>query len=148
MKRKGSATLTTLALGCMLLSVTSGPAQAQGASPSTLPARQAGASPAAASKATPTDDFAGLKLTDDQRARMEQIRATMKARKDAVLQDHKLMAEQRTAMLQGFQRMENGEIYSKVLTREQQAEVRKKVLARRAAAQQAEMKKLQGSKPQ
>src|SRR5437016_13967855 len=43
-------------------------------------------------------------------------------------------------MLQGFQRMERGEVY-KVLTREQQAEVRKRILARRAAAQKAQQER-------
>ena len=80
------------------------------------------------------DDFAGLNFTDDQKERINKIHEDFKARLDAVIKDDKLNTDQKGAMLQGFQRMERGEVY-KVLTREQQAEVRKRILARRAAAQ-------------
>ncbi len=82
----------------------------------------------------PMDDVAGLDFTDDQKARINKIQEDFKARLDAVIKDDKLSPEQKGAMLQGFQHMERGEVY-KVLTREQQAEVRKRILARRATAQ-------------
>ena len=82
----------------------------------------------------PMDDFAGLNLTDDQKERINKIHEDFKARLNAVIKDDKLSPDQKGAMLQGFQRMERGEVY-KVLTREQQLEVRKRILARRAAAQ-------------
>ena len=99
------------------------------------------ASPAARPKSDtgPTDDFAGLKYTDDQKAKIDQIHQNMKSRMDGVVKDERLNADQKAAMLQGLQRMERGEVY-KVLTTEQQATVRKAMLARRAA-EQAEKQK-------
>ena len=94
---------------------------------------------------SPMDDFAGLQLTDDQKAKISQIHEDIKSRMDAVLKDEKLSPEQKDAMLQGYQRMERGEVY-KVLTPEQQAEVRKRVLARRAA-EKAENQKKQQAQP-
>lgn len=79
------------------------------------------------------DDFAGLNYTDDQKARINQIHEDFKARMDKVIKDEELSPEQKGAMLQGFQHMERGEVY-KVLTREQQVEVRNRILARRAEA--------------
>lgn len=95
----------------------------------------------------PMDDFAGLNYTDDQKARINQIHEDMKARMDKVIKDDKLSPEQKGAMLQGFQHMERGEVY-KVLTREQQVEVRKRILARHAAAQQEQQEKNQITPPQ
>ncbi len=85
------------------------------------------------------DDFAGLKYTDDQQAKIRQIRHDFKARMDAVIKDKKLSPEQKGAMLQGYHHMERGEVY-KVLTPEQQTEVRKRVLTRREAAQKEQEK--------
>lgn len=95
------------------------------------------ASPAALpKKATrPTDDFAGLNFTDDQKAKIEQVHKNTKARLDAVAKDEKLTPDQKEAMLEGFRRMERGEIF-KVLTPEQQKEVRERVRARHAAEQE------------
>jgi Spy/CpxP family protein refolding chaperone len=94
------------------------------------------ASPAARPKSDtgPTEDFAGLEYTNDQQAKIDQIHQNMKLRMDAVVKAQTLNAEQKAAMLQGLQRMERGEVY-KVLTTEQQAKVRKIMLARRAAVQ-------------
>lgn len=88
----------------------------------------------------PTDDFAGLTFTDEQKARIDQIHQNMKSRMDAVVKDEKLSADQKTAMLVGFRRLDSGEVF-KALTPEQQSEVRKKVLARRAAEKEAQEKK-------
>jgi Spy/CpxP family protein refolding chaperone len=87
----------------------------------------------------PTDDFAGLKYTDEQQAKIDKIHQNMKSRMDVVVKDDKLIAEQKTAMIQGLQRMERSEVY-RVLTTEQQATVRKALLARRAAAQAEKQK--------
>jgi hypothetical protein len=92
-----------------------------------------------ASDTDPVDDFAGLKYTDDQQTKIDQIHQNIKSRMDAVVKDDKLNADQKTAMVQGLQRMERSEVY-KVLTTEQQATVRKVLLARRAA-EQAEKQK-------
>lgn len=63
-----------------------------------------------------------------------------KQRIDTVNKDENLTPEVKTAMLDGYQRIEMQELF-RVLTPQQQAEVRKKVLARRAAEQQAQPQK-------
>jgi Spy/CpxP family protein refolding chaperone len=85
------------------------------------------------------DDFAGLNFTDDQKARINKIHEDFKARMDAVIKDEKLSADQKGAMLQGFQHMQRGEVY-KVLTPDQQTEVRKRILARRTEAKKEQDK--------
>ena len=92
------------------------------------------------------DDFAGLNFTDDQKARINKIHEDIKARMDTVIKDDKLSPEQKGAMLQGFQHMERGEVY-KVLTLEQQVEVRKRIFARRAAAQPEQQEKNREATP-
>jgi Spy/CpxP family protein refolding chaperone len=87
----------------------------------------------------PPDDFAGLNFTEEQKAEIAQIRRNTKSNKDAVVNDEKLTADQKDAMLLGYTRMEYGMIY-KVLSPEQQRQVREKVLARRAADQAATKK--------
>lgn len=86
------------------------------------------------------DDFAGLKLTDDQRAKIRQIHQNTKASMDAVVKSDKLSPEQKGAMLQGYQHRERSEVY-KLLTPEQQTEVRKRILARREAAKREQEKR-------
>lgn len=78
----------------------------------------------------PTDIFAGLQYTEDQKAKIEKIRQDMKSRRDAVIKDDKLSPEQKDAFFQGFERMERSQIYE-VLTPEQKTEVRKRLLAQR-----------------
>lgn len=83
----------------------------------------------------PPDIFAGLTYTEEQKAKIDEIHQSFKTRLDAVVKDDKLSPEQRDAMLQGYQLMERREVY-KVLTPEQQREVRKRIAAERAAASQ------------
>jgi Spy/CpxP family protein refolding chaperone len=90
----------------------------------------------------PTDDFAGLTYTPEQKAKVQQIHQDFKKLMDTVRKDQKLSPEQRGAMLQGYQHMERGEVY-KVLTAEQQMEVRKKIFARRAEARQDREKQME-----
>ena len=98
--------------------------------------------PQAKKAATPTDIFAELQYTEDQEAKISKIHQDMKSRMDAVIKDDKLSPEQKDAFRQGFERMERGEIY-KVLTPEQQTEVRKRMSALRQEAQkEVEKKKL------
>jgi len=87
----------------------------------------------------PTDYFAGLNFTADQQAKIGEIRRNMKLRMDAVVNDQKSTAEQKDAMLAGLRRMENGEIF-KLLTPEQQKEVRERIRLRRAAEREAKQK--------
>ena len=85
----------------------------------------------------PADDFAGLAYTPEQKAKIDQIRRTARQRLDTVNKDEKLAPEVKAAMLDGYQRMELREMFD-VLTPAQQAEVRRKALARRAAQQLVE----------
>ena len=77
------------------------------------------------------DDFAGLSFNEEQKAKIQQIRQDIKSRMDAVTKDDKLSQDQKDAMLFGFHRMERSQVFE-VLTPEQQAEVRKKILLRSA----------------
>jgi Spy/CpxP family protein refolding chaperone len=85
--------------------------------------------------ASQTDDFFGLKLTVEQKAKVDEIHQNMKSRLDVVAKDDKLSADHKAAMLEGYRRIENSQVF-KVLTPEQQIQVRKRALARRAAEQQ------------
>ena len=87
----------------------------------------------------PADDFAGLKFTNDQKAEIDQIHQDMKSRMDAVAKDEKLTSEQRDAMLEGYRRMERNQVF-KLLTPEQQREVRARIRAQRVAKQEAQKK--------
>jgi Spy/CpxP family protein refolding chaperone len=86
----------------------------------------------------PTDDFAGLKYTDDQKAKIYKIHQDMKVRTDAV-KEARLSPEQRDAMLAGYDRMERSQVF-KVLTPEQQKEVLERVRARKVAEQEEQKK--------
>jgi Spy/CpxP family protein refolding chaperone len=82
-----------------------------------------------------TDEFAGLKFTDEQKANIDEIRRRMAARRDVVVKSETLNADQKGAMIAGLGRMERGEIV-KLLTPEQQREVLKKERAGQAAARE------------
>jgi hypothetical protein len=97
-------------------------------------------SPGLAQDTRATDDFAGLKFTDDQKAKVDEVHQHMATRKDAVIKSDKLNAEQKEAMIAGLGRMERGQIV-KLLTPEQQQEVLKKVRAGHAGAQEKETKR-------
>jgi Spy/CpxP family protein refolding chaperone len=88
---------------------------------------------AARNTTAPPDLLEGLTLTDDQKAKIDQIREETKSRLAAVANDKKLSPEASDAMLRGYQRIEDGKILE-VLTPEQQQEVRKRIAAWRAAA--------------
>jgi Spy/CpxP family protein refolding chaperone len=125
-----------IAAGFFFLCAAPEPARGQGNMPGSVPTPPKGA-PVARPQGTPSavDDFAGLEYTDEQKAKINQIHQDMKSRMDLVGKDEKLTADQRNAMLQGYGRMERGQVF-KVLTPEQQKEVLKKVRARRVEQQQ------------
>ena len=81
-----------------------------------------------------TDDFAGLKFTDEQKAKIDEIHRRIATRKDVVVKSEKLDADQKEAMIAGLGRMERGEI-AKLLTPEQQKEVLKRVRAGQSPSQ-------------
>jgi Spy/CpxP family protein refolding chaperone len=97
------------------------------------PAPTTSASAPRGKSAAPPDLLAGLTLSEDQKAKIGQIRAETKSRLAAVANDKKLSPEAADAMLRGYQRMENAKILE-VLTPEQQQEVRQRVAAWRAAS--------------
>jgi Spy/CpxP family protein refolding chaperone len=84
-------------------------------------------------KSAPPDLLEGLTLADDQKAKIDQIRAETKSRLAAVANDKKLSPEAADAFLRGYQRNENAKIFE-VLTPEQQEEVRKRIATWRATA--------------
>ena len=100
------------------------------------PIRSAAAPPRNAT--APPDLLEGLTLTDDQQAKIYQIRDDTRSRiaaVTAVANDKKLSPEAANAMLQGLQRIENSKILE-VLTQEQQQEVRRRLSAWRASVGQ------------
>jgi Spy/CpxP family protein refolding chaperone len=99
-------------------------------------------SPAARPKrdTPPTDYFAGLTLTADQKAKIDAVHQKTKSRLDAVVKDEKLDADQKAAMLLGYRRMENGQIFN-LLTPEQRIVVRERIRAQRLAGREEEKKK-------
>jgi hypothetical protein len=80
------------------------------------------------------DLFTDVALTDDQKTKIDQIHQDMKSKMDVVARDANSAEWQKGAMIEGLQRMERRQIFQ-VLTADQQAEVRKKVLAERTAEQ-------------
>jgi Spy/CpxP family protein refolding chaperone len=88
---------------------------------------------------SPGDDLAGLTLTDDQKAKIEQIHQDAKSHMDIVIKDKASNGDQKQAMLEGFARIERSQVFH-VLTPDQQSEVRKKIAARRAADQEGKKK--------
>jgi Spy/CpxP family protein refolding chaperone len=111
---------------------------------STAPAPVETSQPAASTVRTgnvplPGEDFAGLELTEQQKATIEQIHNDMKQRMETVMKDEKETSEQKEAMLEGYHRMERNQVFQ-ALTPEQQGMVRKRMLARRKAALEAKKK--------
>jgi Spy/CpxP family protein refolding chaperone len=84
---------------------------------------------------SPTEYLTGLTLTGDQKAKINQIREGTKSHMAAVAKDQKLGPEVKDAMVVGYQRIENSQIFQ-ILTPEQQQQVRKRIATLRAAAQQ------------
>jgi Spy/CpxP family protein refolding chaperone len=116
---------------CTAPKLTFGQASPLGAAPISI--RSAAAPPR--NSTPPPDLLEGLTLTDDQQAKIDQIREDTKSRLAAVANDKKLSPEAANAMFQGLQRIENSKILE-VLTPEQQQEVRRRLSAWRAAAGQ------------
>ena len=145
--KKNRITQLTAAAGFLFLCWASGLTRAQESAPAPAPTPHS-SSPASGPKKDThqPEDFAGLTFTAEQQAKIDQIRQTAKQRTDAVKEDEKLAPEVKQAMLDGYQRIEIHDLYQ-VLTPEQQAEVRKKALARRTAVQQAEQQKKQNRPP-
>jgi len=140
MNKNRFAKRVAVAAGFFFLCAVPGLARAQSSPPTPAPTPHKTLPVARPKRDTrPTDDFAGLQYTDEQRARIDQIHQDLKVRMDAVVKDEKLAAEQRDAMVEGYQRMERSQVF-KVLTTQQQKEVLKRVRARHAAEQEEQKK--------
>jgi hypothetical protein len=132
-----------IAAGLIFLWAAPGLTRAQSASPRPVQTSKVASAGAQAKRdVLPPDDFAGLTYTDEQKAEIDKIRLDTKSRKAVVAKDEKLTADQKDAMLLGYTRMEYGRIY-KVLSPEQQRQVRQRIRARRTADQTAQKKQPQ-----
>jgi hypothetical protein len=96
------------------------------------PAPMKSASAPRGKSAAPPDLLEGLTLADDQKAKIDQIRADTKSRLAAMDSDKKLSPDAADAMRRGYLRLENGKILE-VLTLEQQQQVLKRIAAWRAS---------------
>ena len=94
------------------------------------------------SNPTPPSDFDGLTYTDEQKAEIDKIHRDTEARKAVVAKDGQLSVDQKDAMILGYSRMEYGQIF-RVLSPEQQKQVRQKLTARRDAELAAKRKQAQ-----
>ena len=141
MKKNRFAKPVAVAAGFIFMCAAPGLTRAQ--SGPSVPMRNAtSVSPSGAQstkKSLPADDFAGLTYTDEQKTEIAQIRRDANSHRDAVLKDDKLTADQKDAMLLGYTRIEYGQIY-KVLSPEQQKQVRHRISARQEADQAAKKK--------
>jgi len=125
-----------IAAGVLFLCAAAGLAGDQAAPPAVAPPTPQASPAARPRRNTPPPDFlAGLTLTDDQKAKIEKIRQDTKSREEALAKDTKLSPDVKDAMLHGYYRIENSEIFE-VLTPEQQQQVRKRISAYRASARQ------------
>jgi Spy/CpxP family protein refolding chaperone len=135
MKMNRLAGRVTAVAGSLILLSAQGPTRAQGSQPAAAqPPRIGSAAPGPMRDPRGTDDFAGLKFSDEQKAKIDEIHQRLAVRKDVVIKSEKLNRDQKDAMIAGLGRMERGEIV-KVLTPEQQKEVLKKAHAGQGAAQ-------------
>ncbi|HEY3707515.1 MAG TPA: hypothetical protein VGL22_20810 [Terracidiphilus sp.] len=77
----------------------------------------------------PAGDFSGLTFSEEQKARLQKIHEQGQSRLSTVANDPKLDGSQKSAMLEGYQRLEYSQMYE-ILTPEQKAVVRKNMAAR------------------
>jgi len=140
MNKNRFAKTMAVAAGLAFLSAVPGLARADSAQHGAMQTPKA-ASPRAQAKADslPAGDFAGLDYTDEQKAAIAKIRQDAETRRTVVAKDDKLTSDQKNAMIEGYTRMEYGEIF-RVLTPTQQKLVRQRLAERRAADQKAHKK--------
>jgi hypothetical protein len=80
-----------------------------------------------------------LNYTDAQKAELDRIHRETESRKEAVAKDRHLTEDQKDAMLLGYTRIEYGEAF-KVLSPDQQKQVRQRLAARKASDQASQKK--------
>lgn len=137
MEKHRFAKSAAVAAGVMLTAV-SFLSHAQSTSPKTVQASKP--SSAASQGDALADAFAGLTYTDEQKQIVNKIRQDTASHKDLVLKDAKLNADQKQAMLSGFDRLEYGAIF-KVLTPDQKRRVQLKLHPHQAADRGTQGKK-------
>ena len=121
--------LLTAASGLTMLVAVPGFARGEQAQNSTAPNP---ASPGPPKAASLEDYFAGLDYTDEQKAEIDKVKQETDRKKTLVAKDDKLDSYQKDAMIQGYTRLEYGEIF-KLLTPAQQKLVRQRMAANRQA---------------
>ena len=142
MRKKKFAKSLAVAAGFMLMFAALGVARAHGASagegqnPTPTPALPGPQSNGAVS---PAEYFEGLEYTPEQKAQIDKIHQDAETKKATVAKDEKLTQDQKDAMLTGYTHLEYSSIF-KVLTPEQQRQVRQKIRARKAANEAAQKK--------
>jgi hypothetical protein len=147
MNQKRFRKSVVIAIGFFFLCTAARLTRAQSASPSAVQAPKAPSPGAQPKKDASADDFAGLQYSDEQKTEIDHIRQDMKSRKDAVVKDQTLTADQKDAMLLGYTRMENGLIY-KTLTPDQRRQVSKRMHERQAADKASQTQQPQPAHPQ
>ena len=114
--------------------VACGPEAGSQSNSSAAPSTPHTASPAAAANAE-TLPLEGLKLTDDQKTRIANIRQHVEARREAIIKNEALNQDLKETILQRLNLIETSEIL-RVLTPDQQKEVQKRIADRRTSEQQ------------
>lgn len=140
MSRNLLAKTTGILVGVGFLCAVPEMARAQRTLPVTVQTRNA-VQPGSQPKkdALPPNDFVGLNYTDDQKAEVDKIHRETESRKEAVAKDQQLTEDQKNALLLGYTRMEYGRVY-RVLSPEQQRQVRQRISARKASDLAAQKK--------
>lgn len=87
--------------------------------------------------ASPAEYFEGLEYTAEQKTQIDKIHQDAEIKRAVVAKDDKLTQDQKDAMLVGYTHLEYGSIF-KVLTPDQQRQVRHRIRARKVADQAAQ----------
>jgi Spy/CpxP family protein refolding chaperone len=138
MKSKRFAKSVAIPAGLLFLFAVQGRAYSTPAGEVQTPTPAVPGSPADSSS-SPAEYFQGLEYTPEQKAQIDKIHQDAETKKSAVTKDEKLTQDQKDAMIVGFTHLEYSSIF-KVLTPEQQRQVREKIRARKAAQQAAQKK--------
>lgn len=147
MNDNGLVKRSVIVAALLFLCAATGLTRGQSGPPSAAPPPVTSSSALPGNDTSRPDFFAGLALTDDQQAKIDQIHKDTKWRLEAVERDQKLSADAKGAMSEGYRRIESGKIYE-VLTPDQQREVRKRASAWRAAERQRQSQSQQSQPPE
>ena len=127
-----------VAAGLVLLTAVPCLSHAQSTSPNSVQASKPVSSASHAQSLA--DAFGGLTYTDEQKEAIDKIRKETASHKEVVMKDTKLNADQKDAMLTGYDRLEYGSIF-KLLTPNQQRQVQMKLHSKQGVDQATPGKK-------